>query len=333
MIKKIFRIFVRDIKSIKREAIAIYIVVAPLLLAVAITLFAPGLNDTTVNLALLKSDDPAHIEYMQQFAKVELFDDLEALETRVNKRDDVAAIAPKDDGYEIILQGNENEIVQTYSAMLNSLYEIGATQEDTSATMMSFGKTVPPLKTKLVNMLVSLTVMLAGMLIALSIVTEKAENTINALNVTPLSQTGFVIGKSMMGSIVSFISIVIALFITGYYDINWFMLILVGVTSMMLSLIIGFLQGLASDDVIEAATNVKMVFLPIAGSIVGYELLSDKWQWTMYWSPFYWAYKANDMILSKTADWGTVLLCTGMVLVLTLAVYFIARPKIRKGLS
>lgn len=333
MLKKIFRIFIRDIKSTRREPIAIYIIFAPILLAIAITLFAPGLNETTVNLALLESDEPAHIEYMQQFAKVELLGDLEALEDRVNKRDDVAAIAPKDDGYEIILQGNESEIVQTYSAMLNSLYEIGATPEDTSATMVSFGKTVPPLKTMLVNMVVSLTVMLAGMLIALSIVTEKAENTINALNVTPISQTGFVIGKSMTGGLVSLVSIVIALFITGYYDINWFMVILVGLTSMILSLIIGFLQGLASNDVIEAATNVKMVFLPIAGSIVGYELLSDKWQWTMYWSPFYWAYKANDMILSKTADWPTVLLCTGMVFVLSMAVYFLARPKIRKGLS
>ena len=166
MLKKIFRIFIRDIKSTKREPMAIYIIVMPILLAVAITLFAPGLNDTTVNLAMLRSDELAHIEYMEQFAKVELFDDIEALERRVNKRDDVAAIAPKGEKYEIILQGNENEIVETYSAMLNSLYEIGASQEDTSATMMSFGKTVPPLKTKLVNMLVSLTVMLAGMLIS-----------------------------------------------------------------------------------------------------------------------------------------------------------------------
>ncbi len=333
MLRKIFRIFIRDIKSTRREPIAIYIVFAPVLLAIAITLFAPGLNDTTVNLAMLKSDEPAHIEYMQQYAKVELLSDRQALEDRVNKRDDVAAIAPKGEGYEIILQGNENEVVQTYTVMLNSLYEIGATQEDTSATMLSFGKTVPPLKTMLVNMLVSLTVMLAGMLIALSIVTEKSQNTINALNVTPISQTGFVIGKSMTGSLVSLVSIVIALFITGYSGVNWFMVVLVGVTSMLLSLIIGFVQGLASDDVIEAATNVKMVFLPIAGSIVGYELLPANWQWTMYWSPFYWAYKANNLILSKTADWGTVLLCTGMVLVLTLAVYFIARPKIRKGLS
>ncbi len=94
MLKKIFRVFIRDVKSTRREPMAIYIIVAPILLAVAITLFTPGLNDTTVNLALLQSDEPAHIEYMQQYAKVELFDDLEALENRVNKRDDVAAIAP-----------------------------------------------------------------------------------------------------------------------------------------------------------------------------------------------------------------------------------------------
>jgi len=198
---------------------------------------------------------------------------------------------------------------------------------------MSFGHTVPPLKTKLTNMLISLTVMLAGMLIAISIVTEKTENTINAINVAPVSQTGFVVGKSMTGALVAMASIIVCVLITGYYDINWLMIVLVGFTTLLLSFIIGFLQGLSSDDIIEAASNVKMIFLPITGSILGYELLSDKWQWTMYWSPFYWAYKANDMILSKTADWGTILLCAGMVLVLTLAVYFIALPKIRKGLS
>jgi len=333
MLKKIFRIFLRDIKSTKRESMAIYIIVMPILMAIAITLFAPGLNDTTVNLAMLRSDDTEHIEFMEQFAKVELFDNVDELERRVNKRDDIAAIAPTGNSYEVILQGDEHEIIETYAVMLQSLYDTDASSEDTNASIMSFERTVPPLKTKLVNMLISMTVMLAGMLIALSIVTEKSENTINALNVTPLSQTGFVIGKSMTGGLVSMVSIIISLFITGYYDINWFMIILVGVTSMILSLIIGFVQGLASDDIIEAATNVKMVFLPIAGSIVGYELLSDKWQWTMYWSPFYWAYKANDMILSKTADWPTVLFCTGMVLALSLAVYFLAKPKIRKGLS
>ena len=102
---------------------------------------------------------------------------------------------------------------------------------------------------------------------------------------------------------------------------------------MVLSLIVGFVQGITSKDAMEAATNVKMIFLPVAGSIAVYEFLAPKWQWTVYWSPFYWSYKANQLILNNTADWQTILFCTAMVLILSLAVYFIAKPKIRAGLS
>jgi len=333
MIKKIFMIFRRDLLSSRRDAMATYIMVIPLILAVGITLFAPGLNDTTVKLAMLKSDDIEHIEYMKQFSKVELFSSMDELERRVEKRDDIAAIAPNGNSYEIILQGNESEIVEEYAVLLNTLYELGSTEEETVAQLISFGRTVPPLKAKLVNMLIAMTIMLAGMLIAMSIVEEKAENTINAINVTPISQTGFVIGKSLLGGAAALLGIIGAVLITGFYDINWFMIILVGLTSMILSLVVGFLQGLSSEDVMEAAGSVKLLFLPIAGSIAGYEFLADKWQWTMYWSPFYWAYKANNLILSKTADWGTVLFSTAMVIGLSLIVYFASLPKLRKGLS
>ncbi|MFC1991926.1 ABC transporter permease [Chloroflexota bacterium] len=319
--------------SSRRDFLATYIMVAPLLLAVGITLFAPRLNDTTVKLAMLKSDDVQHIEYMAQFSKVELFDSTDELERRLEKRDDIAAITPNGKGYEIILQGNESEIVEEYAVLLNTLYELGATKEETTAQLISFGRTVPPLKAMLVNMLIAMTIMLAGMLIAIGIVEEKAENTINAINVTPISQTGFVIGKSLLGGTAALLGIVGALLITGFYDINWFMIILVGLTSMIISLVIGFLQGLSSADVIEASGGVKLIMLPLAGSIAVYEIVADKWQWTMYWSPFYWAYKANTLILSRTADWGTVLLCTGMVMGLSLIVYLASLPKLRKGLS
>jgi len=333
MINKLFIIFKKDFLSARRDAMATYIMVIPLILAVGITLFAPGLNDTTVKLAMLKSDDIEHIEYMEQFSKVELFDSVDELERRVEKRDDIAAIAPNGNSYEIILQGNESEIVEEYAVLLNTYYELGSTKEETTAQLISFGRTVPPLKTMLVNILILMTIMLAGMLIAISIVEEKAENTINAINVTPISQTAFVVGKSLFGGTVAMLGIIGAVLITGFYDINWFMIVLVGLTSMILSLVVGFLQGLSSEDIMEAAGSVKLLMLPIAGSIAVYELLSDKWQWTMYWSPFYWAYKANTMILSKTADWETVLLCTAMVIGLSSIVYLVSLPKLRKGLS
>jgi ABC-type Na+ efflux pump permease subunit len=333
MINKLFVIFRKDFLNARRDAMAIYIMVVPLILAVGITLFAPGLNDTTVKLAMLKSDDIKHIEYMKQFSKVELFDNMDEIERRVKKRDDIAAITPNGNSYEIILQGNESEIVEEYAVLLNTYYELGSTKEETTAQLISFGRTVPPLKTMLVNILILMTIMLAGMLIAISIVEEKAENTINAINVTPISQTAFVVGKSLFGSTVAMLGIIGAVLITGFYDINWLMIVLVGLTSMILSIVVGFLQGLSSEDIMEAAGSVKLLFLPIAGSIAVYELVADKWQWTMYWSPFYWAYKANTMILSKTADWGTVLLCTAMVIGLSLVVYLVSLPKIRKGLS
>lgn len=336
MIKKTLTVFGRDVLTAARDSMALFIIVMPVLLAIAITLFTPGLNDTTVNIALLENDDPAHITFMEQFAKVELFPSAAAVEERITRRDDIAGLLPLgdgNDGYEIVLQGNESQVVEEYTALLSTFYELGTSKADTTATLLSFGHTVPPLKTMLVNSLISITIMLSGMLIAISIVGEKADNTINALNVTPLSQTAFVIGKSMMGGLIALASIIVTLLITGYYDIDWIMILLVGVMSLILSFIVGFLQGLASDDIIEAAANVKMIMLPAAGSILGFELLADKWQWTMYWSPFYWAYKANKLVLSKTADWGTILLCSGMVLALSLAVYLVAAPKIRKGLS
>ena len=333
MIRKILAIFRMDLLYSRRDAMVTYMIVVPLLLAVGITLFAPGLNDTTVKLAMLKSDDTEHIEYMERFARVELFGNMDELERRVAKRDDIAAIAPNGHSYEIILEGNEPEMVEEYAVLLNALYELGSTEEDTTAQLASFGRTVPPLKTKLVNILILLTIMLAGMLIAISIVEEKAANTINAINVTPVSQMAFVVGKSLLGSTAAMLGIIGAILITGFYDINWFMIVLVGLTSMFLSLVVGFLQGLSSEDVMEAAGSVKLLFLPIAGSIAAYEFVTDKWQWTMYWSPFYWAYKANTMILSKTANWGTVLFCTVMVIGLSLIVYFVSLPKIRKGLS
>ena len=83
MINKLFVIFRKDFLTARRDAMATYIMVIPLVLAVGITLFAPGLNDTTEKLAMLKSDDIEHIEYMKQFSKVELFDNMDELERRI----------------------------------------------------------------------------------------------------------------------------------------------------------------------------------------------------------------------------------------------------------
>ncbi|MBW1829846.1 MAG: ABC transporter permease [Deltaproteobacteria bacterium] len=180
------------------------------------------------------------------------------MERRILKRDEIAGFLLMNDGsYEILLQGNEGDSIGQSAATMNALLELDSQKEGTTAKLLDFGLTVPPRKTKLVNMLILLTVMLAGMLISLGIVEEKQDNTVNAINVTPVSQNIFIMGKSLIGGIVALTGIA-ALFITGYYDINWLLIILVGLSSTILTMVIGFVQGIGSDDIIEAATGMEI---------------------------------------------------------------------------
>lgn len=330
---KVIRIFYKDAKIAIKDAMLLYIIVFPIILAIGILLFTPGISDSSVKIAMLESESKDYIEYMKIYTQIELFASMDELERRVLKRDDIPGIISSDDSYELIVEGNEDPAVINLVETMNVLYKLGATRENTTATILSFEKTVPPIKTKLINMLILMMIMLAGMVIALGIVEEKSDNTISAMNVSPVSQNAFIIGKSLLGSVAALGSIILSLLILGYYDINWFMIILVGLTTMILTIVVGLMQGINSSDVIEAATGVKMMMLPIAASIAGYELLSDKWQWTMYWSPFYWSYKANDIVLSKNAEWGEVLLYSGIVFIISFSVYLLLMPKIRKGLT
>ncbi len=115
MIKKAFIIFMRDIQTSVRNFISLYILVVPIIFAVLINVFSPGINDTTVEILLLDGENPQQIEYFKQFAQVEIFSNLEEVENRVKRRDNIIAVLPDSKGdYYILTQGNEPDYVVDY---------------------------------------------------------------------------------------------------------------------------------------------------------------------------------------------------------------------------
>lgn len=162
MFKKIMTIFKRDLKVNLREFLSLYILVVPILFAVAINLFTPGINDTTVNLALLEGENSEQISYFKNFAKVELFENIDSIKERVKGRDDIVAILPDGDEYYIMPQGNESELVVEFAKTLNAFYELDVNIEDTNAEIIDFGRTVPPLKQQLVNTAILFVSILGG---------------------------------------------------------------------------------------------------------------------------------------------------------------------------
>lgn len=333
MLNRIIRIFIKDSKIAFRDAIIIYMIIVPILLSIGILLLIPSISDMSIKIAVLQSEDEKYLEYLEKFAQLEKFDNIEELERRVLKKDNIIGMVSKDNSHQIIAEGNEDPVTTDFAKLLNRQYEQGATKENSTAKIYSFKKTVNPIKTKLSNMLILVVVMISGMIISLGIIEEKSDNTISAINVSPVSNGEFIIGKCFFGGFAAFGCIIISLNILGYSDINWLMIMLIAFLSFVLSSLVGFLQGINSSDVIEAASGIKLMMFPGAVSIAGYELLSDKWQWTMYWSPFYWAYKANDLILSKKAIWEEIMICAGFVLAICIILYIIFIPGIRKKLS
>ncbi len=333
MLKRIWFIFIRDIRINLREFMTIYMLVIPLILAVGINFLTPSINDTSVNLALVEGENLEQARYFDDFAHVELMAGKQEVEQRVGARDDVIGVLSSGGSYYILTQGNEPQSVVEYAKLLNVLYESDVQLEDARSEIVEFGRTVPPVKKMLVNMLLLLITMLAGMLISVNILEEKVDQTVAAINVTPTSRRAFIMGKGFTGIVVAIVSSIAVIFITGFYSVNLGQAALVVLSVTMISLIIGFLQGLNSDDFMEAAGSVKLLFLPMAGSIAGYEFVKGNWQIFFYWSPFYWAYRANDMILSQSGTWLQLILYVGIIAAICAVIYALLAPRIIKGLQ
>ncbi|MBJ8326238.1 ABC transporter permease [Streptococcus pacificus] len=334
MLRKIVTIFLKDAKIARRDAILSYMMVVPIILAVGILLLLPQLseNSFSIKTALLRTESKTYIDYMKKYTQVELFDNKEALENRLLKTDDSIGLISKNNDYEMIVEGNESSQTILLAQFLNQKFKEGANPETSSADIVTFKTSVNPLKTKLTNMLILLVIMSSGMMIALGLVEEKSDNTISAMTVSPVSQGAFILGKSLFGGCSALFGIIISLLILGYADINWFMLLSIGFMSFILSALVGFLQGTNSTDIIEVASSLKLMMLPIVAAVACYELLADNWQWTMYWNPFYWVYKANDLILSKEAIWNEMFFYMLIVFAISITSYFISIPIIKKKL-
>ncbi len=332
MIRKMFILFLRDLKVNTRDFFALYMLLIPIIMAIVFNLLAPGINDTLLNLAFIEGENPDMVEYYKDFAKVSVHKDRESLNERVNRRDDVFGIVKEGSEYELVVQGNESENYIEFTQLYLVFYEEGILLEDTNATIFSFNRTVPPLKKMLVNIAIMFTSIMGGMVIAMNIIEERNDMTIRSIHLTPISKRGYLFGKSMIGAFLPMYGSVALILICGFGGINWGQMALIVAVSTVISILVGFVQGIVNQTFMDAAGSVKMLFVPLAGAVAVAELVSEKWQWTVYWIPFYWSYLATDKVLAQTSKWGFTLMACGIVLVMSILAYLAMMPKIKKGL-
>ena len=334
MFRKLLLIFTRDLKVSLRDFMSLFIILFPFVLAIVVNFLAPGIEDTMVNIALQRDENPGMAEYLDDYAHVSFYTDRTAMEERILARDNVVGIVGQGKTAVILTQGNEPEAVVDYARLLKTFFEYGRSAADTTAEIRDFGVKTPPIKMLWANMGILLMTALAGMLVSLNIVEEKMDNTISAINVTPISRFAWIFGKCLMGLLLALLGSVILVYFMGVAGhVNFAQLLVLVFAASLISIMIGLLQGLNSDDVMMAVATTKIIMLPLAASVAGYEFLAEKWHWVLYWSPFYWVYKGTIAILNGDMTWGNLALTCGVILVLTAAVFAVTAPRIRQGLE
>jgi ABC-2 type transport system permease protein len=108
MLKRIFAVTFRDLKSGLRDYTILYILIAPFLLALILKAFVPSVGINLIHTAVLDTMDSGWIEKLEEYGAVESVSTRDALESRIKDTDDVFGLVETQSGtIEIIAAGDE----------------------------------------------------------------------------------------------------------------------------------------------------------------------------------------------------------------------------------
>lgn len=333
MLKRVLTIFYRDIKSGTRDYMIFYILIIPLVLAALLRAFIPSAGANVIKMAVMEDADQAFVQLLEEHGKVETFSSREKIINRVGAADDIFGVIASGNSVEIISAGNESEgSLELVQAVVNSWYNSDV-ETPISVSFSDMGWQLSPLGQYGSSFLVIFISIFGGMIILINLVEEKQYNTLSAINVTPLRRFEYVIGKGLLGFIIPVLHAYAILLILGYTRINYLMVTLVVLAIALIGVIIGFSIGIYNDEPIGAIASMKVVFIPIFGSIFGGIFLAEKWHPLLYWSPFYWAFRSMDRIVLEQAGWLEIIRNCVFILLLSALVFLFLRKRIQRGLQ
>ncbi|NLM76769.1 MAG: ABC transporter permease [Ruminococcaceae bacterium] len=332
MLRRIMAIAGRDLKSGLRDYTILYILIAPFFLAILLKAFIPNAGASLIHVVVPDTADPAWVETLASFGTVERAIDREALIRRVKNSDDVFALIKNEDHVEIIAAGDEAAgSLELVRSVMNGL----ANQNFTLPVTMSvtdLGWRLSPLLQHGSNMILLLVSIFGGMIVMLGLVEEKQYRTLAAINVAAVSPGEYVIGKGLLGFVIPVVHGFAILLILGFSEIDYLKVTLVILSIALIGMIAGFALGVWNDNQMTAISSMKVMFLPLLGSLFGAVFLPDKWLPLLYWSPYYWAFRAVEGILLQQATWPFVLQNCGLILLISLVIYLLLQKRIRRGL-
>lgn len=295
MIRRVLMLIAKDFHVARKESIISYMVLAPLLLALLMSLYLPLMENMQLQFAVSKDVRPALINNLEEYGQVTVFPDRDRVIERVMGMDDVPGIVPGPRGVEIILEGNEAGYVQELPGVLADYLIRGEPVAQVQKESLGLEKT--PARQYLAVLTIFSVILIGGMVVGFTIIEEKESKTLLSYAVSPLGIAEYLLGKSLLASILSLLLAYATAFILLGRQVDYTSLFWVVLAALPTGLVLGYLMGTYADNQLSAVALLKVLFLLFLGLPIGSWFVGSQWEFVFY--PFlnYWVVKSLVALL------------------------------------
>ncbi|OHD54677.1 MAG: hypothetical protein A2Y33_02535 [Spirochaetes bacterium GWF1_51_8] len=331
MIKTMINNFLQDFTNSIRDNMLLYILVAPVILAVLFRVFTPSAETVEFHIAIDASVEQHVADEFRGYMVVELFDTPHAVKERVNRYDDTAGIILENGKYRLYFQGNEDAEVKAVYAVVMDKVLYGKNTAEVNFEQAGSARSYF-LEYSLVTLLM-VAGLLGGLLCGFNIVDERSTGSIGALAVSPLTIGGYMASKLVFTLLISAAAAILTATIVYGFGTDFGRLVLAMAVSSPLAAVLGFILGITAKNQIEAI-GMNKILLPVFMTIpiVSIFIASD-WQWVFYIFPNYWMFVMFENLFLDTplplGFWGSALI----TLLSGTALFILMRGLMKKRLN
>ncbi|MDK2931099.1 MAG: type transport system permease protein [Bacillota bacterium] len=288
-VKRVFSLMRQDFTTALRDNVMVYIIVAPVFMALAFKLLIPAAESSRLVFAVDRSLSPAVVDKIREYGDVELSDRAGVI-SRVERLDAAAGVLDDAGRLYLLFEGNEpRPLVEAYQIILENIIR-GVAVADYEEVNLGAGRSIV---FDLITLgLIMGTVFFAGVISGFTIVDERDTRAIQALAVSPIRVSEYAAARSLLATVLAAIVAAAASHIMVGQCINLLRLLALVALSAPLTALVGILTGLFSHNQITAIAILKIAMPAYVAIPLGAIFVPERLQFLFYALPNYWQLEA-----------------------------------------
>ncbi|MFO7928878.1 MAG: ABC transporter permease [Candidatus Humimicrobiaceae bacterium] len=327
---KIISLLFKDFTLARRDNIILYMIIAPILIAVIMALFIPSFESGSLTFAVNSEEDNL-VEELESYGNVETFESSGKIRERVSANDDVAGIIKENGSYKVILEGNENsELGETVAIILESILRDG-NLAGYRYTVLGDNRSL--LKQYTAIFLILMSILMAGMMVGFNIIDEKETGAIKALSISPIKLAHLLLARSIIVLALSLLLSVASSVILLGVSINFWKLIVGVIFSSSLGILLGITVGGIADNQIKGIAVVKVLSLPFTLLPAASIFIPEKYKIFLYPFPNYWMFRIFKNVFIDIDNMGDFWISNIITISITVALMLVVLIALRNKLK